>query len=164
MHANVLDVCVFLICIIITSFFASVCFLLTSDSFFFCMLSVTACLLSSLVIIIVVVVIVAAVERRVGGNKSDKSFAGGQRWREFRIGGGGGEESLFKSSRSPFSLCVFLLSVRFVLTTHSIIALSLSCFFATKLLHGRLVDWLLFVVARFKSVVFFVCSWGALNM
>lgn len=117
-------------------FFASVCFLLTSDSFF-CMLSVTACLLGSSVIIVV--------ERRMGGNESDKSFAGWFEKKGSQAGGIVGTRGGIINQIESFAILSLhvLFSGRFVLTRYSINALSLSfylVFFATKLLHGRLVD------------------------
>lgn len=80
----------------------------------------------------------------------------------------GKEESSTKSSRSSFSLCVFLFSVRFVLTTYSINALPLSLSLYLVFLplnyfmEDLLIDCCLWLLVL--RVLFFFNSWGALNL
>lgn len=139
----------FFICIIITSFFR---------------ISVFSFNIRLIFLYVISLLLACSVPQSSSSSSSSASvppiriFCAGRRGNSGMGDCGMGKESLFKSSRSPFSLCVFLFSVRFVLTTHSLSAriflLPLNYF-----MEDLLIDCC-FVVARLKSVVlcFFFCS------
>lgn len=115
----------------------------------------------------VIIAAVVVIERRMGGGMrviraSRVDFVNkGSGLRLER-----GEESSTKSSRSPFSLCVFLFSVRFVLTTYSTNVLSLSLYLVffsplNYFMEDLLIDCCLWLLVL--RVLLFFPSRGALK-